>query len=204
MNDTTEKKDPYTPDVNSRKTELVKSNALVAYDEQQAKAQKKGIMGNLRGKTSPSREQLGKLLLENIGVFPEHEARLLRAVFDLKALTAQEVMVPLSEITPLTIESSPSEVPKSCRDFNYRYIPIFNGRIDQLIGVVDAMDVLTTDQHDDGLAPFLKNLSYVPPLKSAMDLLGELRQSEIPAAIVVNEHGSCIGVVELIGCVYIV
>ena len=197
-NDTTEEKDHYTPDVNSRKTELVKSNALVAYNEQEAKAQKKGIMGNLRGKTSPSREQLGKLLLENIGVFPEHEARLLRAVFDLKALTAQEVMVPLSEITPLTIESSPSEVPKSCRDLNYRYIPIFNGRIDQLIGVVDAMDVLTTDQHDDGLAPFLKNLSYVPPLKSAMDLLGELRQSEVPVAIVINEHGSCIGVVELI------
>ena len=186
------------PDANSPKAELVKSNALVAYDEQEAKAQKRGIMGNLRGKTSPSREQLGKLLLENIEVFPEHEARLLRSVFDLKALTAQEVMVPLSELTPLTIESSPTEVPKSCRDFNYRYIPIFTGRIDQLIGVVDAMEVLTTEHQENGLAPFLKNLSYVPPLKSAMDLLGDLRQSEIPAAIVVNEHGSCIGIVELI------
>ena len=187
-------------DVNTTKAELVKPNrnALVAYDGQEAKAGKKGIMGNLRGTTSLSREQLETLLLENIQAFPEHEARLLHSVFGLKALTAQEVMVPLSELTPLTTESSPSEVPKSCRDFNYRYIPIFNGRVDQLIGVVDAMEVLTTEHHDEGLLPFLKHLPYVPPLKSAMDLLGELRQSDVPAAIVVNEHGSCIGIVELI------
>ena len=37
-----------------------------------------------------------------------------------------------------------------------------------------------------------------PALKSALDLLNELRQSEVPVAIVVNEHGSCIGIVELI------
>ena len=58
--------------------------------------------------------------------------------------------------------------------------------------------VLTSEPHEDGLAPFVRDLLYVPPLKSAMDLLGELRQSEIPAAVVVNERGSCIGIVELI------
>lgn len=183
---------------NSGKTELVKSNALVAYDEQQAKAQKRGLMGNLGRRTSPTREQLGKLLLENIQVFPEHESRLLRAVFDLKALTAQEVMMPLSEITLLTVDSSPSEVPKFCRTFNYRYIPIYSERVDQLLGVVDSMDVLTNDHDTNDLSSFVKELPFVPPLKSAMDLLGDLRQSEIPAAIVVNEHGSCIGIIELI------
>ena len=182
---------------NTGKTELVKSNALVAYDEQQAKAHKKGLMGMGR-KTSPTREQLGKLLLENIQVFPEHEARLLRAVFDLKALTAQEVMMPLSEITLLTVDSSPSEVPQFCRTFNYRYIPIYSDRVDQLLGVVDSMDVLTNEHDANDLSSFVIELPFVPPLKSAMDLLGELRQSEIPAAVVVNEHGSCIGIIELI------
>ena len=180
------------------KTELVKSNALVPYNEEEAKAQKRGLIGNLKRKTSPTREQLGTLLLENIQVFPEHEARLLRAVFDLKALTAQEVMMPLSEINLLRVESSPSEVPNFCREFNYRYIPIYSERVDRLLGVVDAMEILTTEQHSDDLSSFVRSLPYVPPLKSAMDLLGELRQSKIPAAIVVNEHGSCVGIVELI------
>ena len=180
------------------KTELVKSNALVPYNEEEAKAQKRGLIGNLKRKTSPTREQLGTLLLENIQVFPEHEARLLRAVFDLKALTAQEVMMPLSEINLLRVESSPSEVPNFCSEFNYRYIPIYSERVDRLLGVVDAMEILTTEQHSDDLSSFVRSLPYVPPLKSAMDLLGELRQSKIPAAIVVNEHGSCVGIVELI------
>ncbi|MCE2415173.1 hypothetical protein J4G07_14330 [Candidatus Poribacteria bacterium] len=152
----------------------------------------------MKRKTSPTREQLGTLLLENIQVFPEHEARLLRSVFDLKALTAQEVMMPLSEINLLKVRSTPSEVPNFCRTFNYRYIPIYNERVDRLIGVVDAMDILTTEQHSDDLSPFVKNQPYVPPLKSAMDLLGELRQSEIPVAIVLNEHGSCVRIVALI------
>lgn len=189
---------PATKKQNSGKAQLVRSNALVAYDEQEAKAQKGGLMGNLRRRTNPSREQLGKLLLENIQVFPEHEARLLRAVFDLKALTAQEVMVPLSEMTLLTVQSSPSEVPKFCSTFNYRYIPIYSERVDRLLGVVDAMEVLTTEEQSDDLSSFVKDLPYVPPLKSAMDLLGELRQSDVPAAVVVNEHGSCIGIVELV------
>ena len=183
---------------NSGKTELVKSNALVVYNEEEAKAHKRGLIGNLKRKTSPTREQLGTLLLENIQVFPEHEARLLRAVFDLKALTAQEVMMPLSEINLLRVESSPSEVPNFCSEFNYRYIPIYSERVDRLLGVVDAMEILTTEQHSDDLSSFVRSLPYVPPLKSAMDLLGELRQSKIPAAIVVNEHGSCVGIVELI------
>jgi CBS domain containing-hemolysin-like protein len=199
--DITQENDPHMAVVKNQKkkrTELVTSNALVVYDEQEARSQKKGLIGNLRRRANPSRDQLGKLLLDNIQAFPEHEARLLRSVFDLKTLTAQEVMMPLSEITLLTIQSSPADVPKFCSEFNYRYIPIYNQRVDQLLGVVDAMEVFTTDQDNDDLSPFVKELSYVPPLKSAMDLLGELRQSEVPAAIVVNEHGSCIGIVELI------
>ena len=103
---------------NTKKAELAKSNALVVYDEQEARAQKKGLMGNLRRRTNPSREQLRQLLMGNIQAFPEHEARLLRSVFDLKALTAQEVMMPLSEMTLLTITSAPSEIPQFCSEFN--------------------------------------------------------------------------------------
>ena len=60
------------------------------------------------------------------------------------------------------------------------------------------MEVLTSEDHDDDLSSFVKDVNYVPTLKSATDLLGELRQSEIPIAIVVNEHGSCVGIIELI------
>lgn len=184
------------PDIG--KIELVPPKPLVVYDEQAAKPRKKGPFGNLGRQTPLPREQLVRLLLENIKAFSDSEAQLLSAIFELQTLTAQEVMLPLSEAAVLIVGASSSEVLTLCRASTYHYIPIYNARVDQLLGVVDAMEVLTSEQHDDDLSSFVKDVNYVPALKPAIDLLSELRQSEIPIAIVVNEYGSCIGIVELI------
>ena len=184
------------PDIG--KIELVTPKPLVAYDEQAAKSRKKGVFGNLGRQTSPSREQLVQLLLENIKAFSAPEAQLLSAIFELQTLTAQEVMLPLSEAALLMVGSSSSEVLTLCRASNYHYIPVYNARVDQLLGVVDTMEVLTSEHDDNDLSSFVRDVNYVPALKSAVDLLGALQQSEIPIAIVVNEHGSCVGIVELI------
>ena len=174
------------------------SNALVVYNQQQIASEKKGFFGKSGRKSILSAGQLVQLIQENIQAFPEHEGHLLQAIFNLKTLTVQEVMVPLSEIVPLIVGSPCSEIPQYCRASNYRYIPVYNERVDWLIGVVDAMEIVTSEQHDHDLALFVREVRYVPALKSALDLLNELRQSEVPIAIVVNEHGSCVGIVELI------
>ena len=179
------------------KVELAQSNALVVYEKQEIARKKKGFFRKPRRASTPSHGQLVQLLLKNIETFSEDEVQLFRAIFDLKTLTVQEVMVPLSEISPLTVESPCSEISKYCRASNYCYIPVYNERVDRLLGVIDAMEVLITEQRDGDLSRFVREVRYVPTLKSSLDLLNELRQSEIPAAIVVNEHGSCVGIVEL-------
>ncbi len=178
--------------------ELVAPKPLVAYDGQAAEPRKKRGFGKSGRQTTPSREQLVQLLLENIEAFSDSEAQLLSTIFELQTLTAQEVMLPLSETAALIVGSSSSEVLTLCRASNYHYIPIYNARVDQLLGVVDVMEVLTSDHPDGDLSSLVREVNYVPTLKSATDLLSDLRQSEIPIAIVVNEHGSCVGIVELI------
>ena len=180
------------------KAELAESNALVVYEKQEIVPEKKGFFRKSKRKSTPSHGQLVQLFLKNVETFSEDEVHLLRAILDLKTLTAQEVMVPLSEIIPLTVESPRSEIAKYCRTFNYRYIPVYNERVDWLLGVIDAMEVFTSEQHDQDLSQFVREVRYVPTPKPALDLLNELRQSEIPAGVVVNEHGSCVGVVELV------
>ena len=177
--------------------ERAQSNSLVVYEEQKVASEKKGFFGKSGRKSILPPGQLVQLIQDNIQAFPEHEGHLLQAIFNLKTLTVQEVMVPLSEIVPLIVGSPCSEIPQYCRVSNYRYIPVYNERVDWLIGVVDAMEIVTSEQHDQDLALFVREVHYVPALKSTLDLLNELRQSEIPVAIVVNEHGSCIGTVEL-------
>ena len=178
--------------------ELAPSNALVVYEKQEVAEQQKGFFRKSKRKATSSHGQLVQLFLEKIETFSEDEVQLFRAILDLKTLTAQEVMVPLSEIIPLAVGSSCSEIPKYCRTFNYRYIPVYNERVDWLLGVIDATEILTTEQHDQDLSQFVREVRYIPTPKPALDLLNELRQSEIPAGVVVNEHGSCVGVVELV------
>ena len=180
---------------------LSKSQTPAVYDHQQFEVQKRGFFKNSKRKPTLSREQFGALLLENIGIFSEYEVQLLRSIFDLNICTTQEIMVPLAEITPLTVESTPSEVLQLCRSSSQRYIPVYSERIDQLLGIVDVIEVITGEQDLDDLSLFVKEVHYTPPLKPAIDLLMELRQSEIPVVIVVNEHGSCIGIVELMDIV---
>ena len=199
--DLSEEKNRQMPIVRQQSSAAVvpaKPNALVVYEEQAAAPEKKGFFGKSGRKPVLSSEQLMQLIQENIHAFPEHEGQFLRAIFGLKTLTVQEVMVPLSEIVPLRVESPCSEIPKYYRASSYRYIPVYNERVDWLIGVVDTMEIATSEQEDQDLAIFVKEARYVPALKSALDLLNELRQSEVPIAIVVNEHGSCVGIVELI------
>ena len=180
------------------KVELAPSNALVVYEKEEVAPKQKGFFRTSKRKSMPSHGQLMQLFLEKIETFSEDEVQLFRAILDLKTLTAQEVMVPLSEIIPLAVESPCSEIPKYCRAFNYRYIPVYNERVDWLLGVIDATEILTTEQHDQDLSQFVREVGYVPTPKPALDLLNELRQSEIPVGVVVNEHGSCVGVVELV------
>lgn len=180
---------------------LSKSQTPAVYDHQQFEVQKRGFFKNSKRKPTLSREQFGALLLENIGIFSEYEVQLLRSIFDLNICTTQEIMVPLAEITPLTVESTPSEVLQLCRSSSQRYVPVYSERIDQLLGIVDVIEVITGEQDMDNLSLFVKEVHYAPPLKPAIDLLMELRQSEIPVVIVVNEHGSCIGIVELMDIV---
>lgn len=199
--DVSEKKDRQMPVVRKQGSAAVvpaASNALVVYEEQEATSPKKGFFGKSGRKSVLSGEQLTQLIQENIEALSEHEGQFLRSIFGLKTLTTQEVMVPLSEIVPLIVGSSCSEIPRYYRASSYRYIPVYNERVDQLIGIVDVMEIVTSEQHDQDLAMFVKEARYVPALKSVLDLLNELRQSEVPIAIVVNEHGSCIGIVELI------
>ena len=183
------------PDIG--KIELVTPKPLVAHNKQEANSRKKGL-GKSGRQATPSREQLVQLLLENIAAFSDSEAQLLSTIFELQTLTAQEVMLPLSEAAMLIVGSTPSEVLTLCSTSNYHYIPVYNARVDQLLGVVDAMEVLTSEHRDNDLSSFVRDVNYVPALKSATDLLSDLRESEIPIAIVVNEYGSCIGIVELI------
>ena len=113
--------------------------------------------------------------------------------------TVGEAMVPLAEIVALNRLRSTEEAVKLVRQHGYNRLPVYQGNIGNVLGVVtltvwDIMDrELTTRPLDELIRPPL----YVSPLQRVDELMPLLREREDHMAIVVDEFGSAIGMITM-------
>jgi CBS domain containing-hemolysin-like protein len=106
-------------------------------------------------------------------------------------------MIPLSEMMAVHIATPTEQVKAMVHHSNYRYIPIYEERIDRLTGIVSIMDILYAPHGANELSTFVRTAYYVPETKLTGDLLEELRLAEEPVAVVIDEHGGCVGFIGL-------
>jgi CBS domain containing-hemolysin-like protein len=158
---------------------------------------KRGFFRKRKSKGGPEAEQIKQIVFENIDAMPENEARMLRGIFSLTRTTVREIMVPLSEMMAVHIATPTEQVKAMVHHSNYRYLPVYEERIDRLTGIVSIMDILYAVHESNELSSFVRTAYYVPETKPMGDLLEELRVAEEPVAIVIDEHGGCVGFVSL-------
>jgi len=166
-------------------------------DEAKLKEEKTGLFSRKKKKEGPNLEQYRQFVLQWIDVLPEVEKKMLRGVFALNYTSVREIMMPLSEIMAVHIATSTEQLKAMVRDTGYSFIPVYEERIDRLTGVVSVMDILYTQEETDDLNSFVRSAYYVPETKTTGELLEELRTSEEQIAIVIDEHGGCVGLVTL-------
>jgi CBS domain containing-hemolysin-like protein len=158
---------------------------------------KRGLFSKRKQKTGPMGEHIKRIVFENLDALSENEGRMLRGIFSLSKTTVREVMIPLSEMMAVHIATPTEQVKAMVRHSNYRYIPVYEERIDRLTGIVHIMDILYASHESNTLNPFFKPAYYVPETKLTGDLLDELRLAEDPVAIVIDEYGGCVGFASL-------
>lgn len=150
-----------------------------------------------RKQAGPGREQIEQIVMEWIDALPDLEARMLRGVFSLNRTCAREVMIPLSEMLAVNINTPTEQLKAMVRETDFSFIPVFEERIDRLTGIVSVMDILYAPQEAENLDSFIREAYYVPETKVIGELLEELREAEEPIVLVIDEHGSCVGLVTL-------
>ena len=157
----------------------------------------RGLLKKRKRKTGPMGEHIKRIVFDNIGALPENEARMLRGIFSLSITIVREVMIPLSEMMAVHIATPTEQVKAMVRHSNYLYIPTYEERIDRLTGIVSLMDILYATHESNELSSFVRTAYYVPETKLTGELLEELRIAEEPVAVVIDEHGGCVGFVSL-------
>jgi CBS domain containing-hemolysin-like protein len=146
-----------------------------------------------------TRDELRLLLDDTEGqasTIPEGEREMITNVLDLGDTTVYDVMVPLSEVTALPEDATLEEAATEIADKQHTRIPIYRERVDQIVGVLFAFDVLAAEAagKKGTVAELARSPIYVPEAKPTGDLLVELQRSGEHLSVVVDEYGGAVGI----------
>jgi CBS domain containing-hemolysin-like protein len=105
-------------------------------------------------------------------------------------------MVPLIDVDAVEKNSTVGDaVGFAVRKAHARLL-VYDERVDRVVGVLNTLDLLGVSPAEP-IAPFVRNVRYVPDSKSINDLLMELRKDGDAIAVVVDEFGGAEGIVTI-------
>ncbi|MFQ5847611.1 MAG: hemolysin family protein [Candidatus Methylomirabilales bacterium] len=122
------------------------------------------------------------------------ERRMIHKIIHFGETTVQEAMIPLIEVVALPAEATVAEAVALVSEHHFSRIPVYEERIDQIVGIVHAFNLLSADP-ETPLRPLVRPAYYVPETKLVDDLLQEMQRGRVLMAIVVDEYGGVVGIV---------
>ena len=153
------------------------------------------------GTTFTSEEEVKLLIREGAarGIFDETEKELIHSVFEFVDTPVKAVMKPRTEIHAIEVNASPEDVLKSFVDSGFSRIPVYEGELDRVVGILYNKDLLRAMQEkgDFRLRDLLHPPFFVPSSLPISQLLKELQRRRIAIAMVVNEFGEVEGLATL-------
>jgi len=146
------------------------------------------------------REELKHLaqMGEREGVLKIEQLQMIHRVLDLETLTLEKVMTPLVDVVALPKDATIDEFYQKVSETGFSRIPVFEDRVDNLIGLVNVLDVLYSKTSPPNIAPFVqRNIRHEPESKKVYSLLRELKRSRMKMVFVVDEYGGVVGLVTI-------
>jgi putative hemolysin len=131
------------------------------------------------------------------GVLEENERAIISGVVRLADRPVREVMTPRTEVDWIDISATGAELRKALKETPHSRIPVADGSIENIVGVVQLRDLLDAmlDKKPLSLKRLARPAPVVPDLMDAMDALAVLRSAEVPLALVLDEYGHFDGIV---------
>ena len=135
------------------------------------------------------------------GILDETNRDLIQSVVEFGEKTVRDAMKPRPEITAVQSHTTVEQFVDLLRAKPFSRVPVFEGSIHNIVGIVYAQDVL---QVPDLEAPtrtvdsvMRRDVYFVPESKLGSDLLREMQKNNIRMAIAVDEYGGVAGLVTI-------
>ena len=132
---------------------------------------------------------------EEDGGIDEDEGTLIRSAIEFNDLDVGDILTPRIDIIAVSKEASREEISEKFRESGFSRLPVYEGGLDNIVGVIFYKDFFTRDFVE--VSEVTKPVIYVAKTQKINDLLRELQQGQRHLAVVLDEYGSTAGIVTL-------
>lgn len=129
------------------------------------------------------------------------EQEMIVNVFDFNDKEVSEIMTHRTSVVALSIDASFDEVVDAAVHEKYSRIPVYEGDIDNIVGLLHVKDVLyyMAEGRQDAfiLKALLRPPYLIPESKHIDQLFNEMQRDRISLAIIIDEYGGTAGIVTM-------
>ncbi len=172
------------------------------------------VIGFLRSVTSLTRQSTAEQLEspaeavdalieagQEEGIIQEGDRDLIQSVVEFSGKTVREAMKPRPAMFAVSTDTTVERFVEMLRTKHYSRVPVYEGSIHNIKGIVYAQDVLQvpdSEAHTRTVDTLMRrDVYFVPESKLGSDLLREMQKQNIRMAIVVDEYGGVAGLVTI-------
>ena len=142
-------------------------------------------------------EEVKSLIREGAakGIFNETEKELIHSVFEFADTPVKAIMKPRTEIHAIEFGASLTDVAKSFVESGFSRIPVYEGDLDRVVGVLYNKDVFKAlqERSEFRMRDHLHPAFFAPSSLPISELLKQLQRRHLALALVVNEFGEIEG-----------
>ena len=133
------------------------------------------------------------------GVFNETEKEMINSIFEFDDILASEIMIPRTDVYSIDIDASIGEYLDELLETKHSRIPVFEGDIDNIIGVLYIKDLILEARNKGFENVDIRSILRKPYLvpKNIDTLFKEMQKSKKYIAILIDEYGGFSGIVTM-------
>ena len=145
-----------------------------------------------------SAEELEFVVQESLegGMIEQGSGRILRELFDLGSLVAEDVMSPRVQVHGLRLGATTEDVRSLIADYPHTRYPVYGEDLDDILGVAHVRDL--AGLLEDGRAldeAIVQEVPFVPSSTSLATAVARMREQRTQFAVVLDEHGGTAGII---------
>lgn len=148
-----------------------------------------------------SQEELRTVVYEAGNMIPKKHLDMLVAILDLGKVSAEDIMVPRSDIMAIDINDEWKDIQKQLVNAQHTRVLLYRGSIDDAVGFVhvrDALRLLSKDQFNKAsLLRAVRKIYFTPESTPLHTLMYKFQAAKERIGLVVDEYGDIQGLVTL-------